>query len=80
MQTPYKTAGTTYHDMTIGKSGHKFGFPGLYLVVRAAIAAHGVATEEQQKTLFKNFVGGICTPTIFSATSPHTLQHYDIEK
>jgi hypothetical protein len=65
--------------MTIGKSGHKFGPPGPYLVVRAAVAAHGAATTDQQRTAFKDFVEGFCTPTVSSATSPAAIQHFETE-
>ena len=65
--------------MTVGNSGHKFGPPGPYLVVRAAIAAHGAATTDQQRTAFKDFVEGFCTPTVSSATTPAAIQHFETE-
>ena len=75
-----KDAGTVYHNMTIGKSGHKFGPPAPYLILRAAVAAHGAATSELQKTAFRNFVEGFCTPTVFTETSQLALQHFETEK
>ena len=74
-----KEAGTTYHNLTIGQSGHKFGPPGPFLVVRAAIATHFAATVESQKKTFNDFVENFCTPTPFWATSPAALQHYETE-
>ena len=37
-----KTEGTTCHNLTVWQPGHSFGPPGLYLILRAAIATHGI--------------------------------------
>ena len=40
-----KTEGTIHHNLAVGQSGHSFGPPGPYLILRAAIATHAVLTN-----------------------------------
>ena len=75
-----KTDGAIYHSLTVGQSGHSFGPPEPYFILRAAIAAHTILTnlrnppseEGRQNALhhIKTFVEGCCTPALVQANDP----------